>query len=119
MRLKTPQTNKKHVHKPLLGQPQRVDQLASYQKGSIVSTKIIQKETGNVTFFAFDGDQELGEHTVPFDALINVFDGKVRVRVGEKWHSLKTGDAIILPANIPHAVNAVTKFKMMLTMIRS
>jgi quercetin dioxygenase-like cupin family protein len=110
---------KKSVHEPIYGKPQALDALASYQKDSIVSTRIIQKDTGNITFFAFDEDQELSEHTAPFDALISVVDGSVKVKVGENWNSLKAGDAIILPANIPHAVKAETRFKMMLTMIRS
>jgi quercetin dioxygenase-like cupin family protein len=109
----------KQTHEPLLGKPAQMDHLASYQKDSIVSTKIIQKTTGNVTFFAFDEGQELSEHTAPFDALLNVFDGEVKVMVADQWHILKTGDAIILPANILHAVKAVTRFKMMLIMIRS
>lgn len=109
----------KQVHEPLLGKPQPINHLASYQNDSIVSTKIIQKSTGNVTFFAFDKGQELSEHTAPFNALIAVYDGEVNVMVGDVWHSLKAGDAIVLPANVPHAVKAVTRFKMMLTMIRS
>lgn len=110
---------KKQVHEPMYGKPKPIDQLATYQNDSIVSTKIIQQTTGNVTFFAFDEDQELSEHTAPFDALLNVFDGKASVMVAGQWYKLKAGDAIILPAGIPHAVKAVTRFKMMLTMIRS
>ena len=110
---------KKQIHEPLVGRAQDIHQLAAYQKDSIVSTRVIQKPTGNVTFFAFDQGQELSEHTAPFDALLTVFDGEVSVMVADKWHSMKQGEAIILPANIPHAVKAVTPFKMMLTMIRS
>jgi len=109
----------KQIHEPILGKPDKTENLASYQKDSIVSTRVIQKPTGNVTFFAFDEGQELSEHTAPFDALINVFDGEVKVMVGTHWHDLKTGDAIILPANVAHAVKSVMRFKMMLTMIRS
>ncbi len=110
---------KKEVHEPIYGKPLPLTGLADYQKGSIVSTRIIQKSIGNVTFFAFDEGQELSEHTAPFDALITVYDGEVKVMIGKEWHLLKAGDAIILPANVPHAVKALTQFKMMLTMIRS
>jgi len=109
----------KKVLEEILGKPKAVNQLAAYQKDSIVSSRIIQKSAGNITFFAFDEGQELSEHAAPFDALITVFDGKVSVMVKNKWHALGAGDAIILPANVPHAVKAVTRFKMMLTMIRS
>ncbi len=108
-----------HVHEPLVGRVQKIDQLAAFQKDSIVSTRVIQKAAGNVTFFAFDEGQELSEHAAPFDALLCVFDGETSVMVKDAWHTLKTGDGIILPANVPHAVKAVTPFKMMLTMIRS
>ncbi len=113
------ETEKKSVHEPIYGKPGVLVDLARYQNDSIVSTKVIQKSTGNVTFFAFDEGQELSEHTAPFDALITVYDGELKVMIGQEWHLIKAGDAIILPANVPHAVKAVTKFKMMLTMIRS
>lgn len=114
-----PEEIKKLVHEPIYGKSHPIGSLASYQKDSIVSTRLIHKTTGNVTFFAFDEGQELSEHTAPFDALINVFEGDVDVMIGTDWHNLHQGDVIILPANIPHAVKAVKRFKMMLTMIRS
>lgn len=92
--------------------------LASYQDGSVVSRQITKQEAGNVTLFAFDQGQELSEHTAPYDALVHVLDGEVEVRISGKPFQLKTGDAIIMPANEPHALMAVTKFKMLLTMIR-
>jgi quercetin dioxygenase-like cupin family protein len=92
--------------------------LASYQEGSVVSRQITKEEAGNITLFAFDQGQELSEHTAPFDALVHVLEGEVEVRIsGEPFH-LTTGDAIIMPANEPHALTAMTKFKMLLTMIR-
>jgi quercetin dioxygenase-like cupin family protein len=92
--------------------------LAAYQDGSVVSRQITKQEAGNITLFAFDEGQELSEHTAPFDALVHVLDGEVEVRISGKPFHLKTGDAIILPANEPHALTAVKKFKMLLTMIR-
>jgi quercetin dioxygenase-like cupin family protein len=92
--------------------------LAAYQDGSVVSRQITKQEAGNITLFAFDEGQELSEHTAPFDALVHVLDGEVEVRISGKPFHLKTGDAIILPANEAHALTAVKKFKMLLTMIR-
>ena len=92
--------------------------LASYQEGSVVSRQITKQDTGNITLFAFDAGQELSEHTAPFDAVVHVLDGEVDVRISGVSHNLKSGDAIIMPADEPHALKAVTKFKMLLTMIR-
>ena len=92
--------------------------LASYQDGSVVSRQITKEEAGNITLFAFDEAQELSEHTAPYDALVHVLDGEAEVRISGKPFNLKAGDAIIMPANDPHALKAVTKFKMLLTMIR-
>lgn len=92
--------------------------LVSYNEGSVVSRQITKAEAGNVTLFAFDKDQELSEHTAPFDALVHVLDGETEVRISGKPFHLKTGDAIIMPADEPHAVKALTRFKMLLTMIR-
>jgi quercetin dioxygenase-like cupin family protein len=92
--------------------------LASYQEGSVVSRQITKEDAGNITLFAFDQGQELSEHTAPFDALVHVLDGEVEVRISGNPYHLKTGDAIIMPANEPHALIAITKFKMLLTMIR-
>lgn len=94
-------------------------QTVEYAAGAIVSKTIIKKETGNITLFAFDKGQELSEHTAPFDAMVYVMDGKVNITIDKKPFSLGQGDAIIMPANIPHALKAVEKFKMMLIMIKS
>ncbi|HSK88308.1 MAG TPA: cupin domain-containing protein [Anaerolineales bacterium] len=93
--------------------------LVSYQDGSVVSRQITKADAGNVTLFAFDKDQELSEHTAPFDALVHVLDGDAEVRISGKAFNLKTGDAIVMPANEPHALKASTRFKMLLTMIRN
>lgn len=92
--------------------------LASYQEDSVVSRQIIKEQAGNITLFAFDEGQELSEHTAPYDALVHVLGGEVEVRISGQSYNLKTGDAIIMPASEPHALMAVTKFKMLLTMIR-
>ncbi|HEU0292345.1 MAG TPA: cupin domain-containing protein [Anaerolineales bacterium] len=92
--------------------------LVNYQEGSVVSRQITKAEAGNVTLFAFDQDQELSEHTAPFDALVHVLEGEAEIRISGKPFYLKTGDAIIMPADEPHALKAVQPFKMLLTMIR-
>jgi len=93
--------------------------LVSYQEGSVVSRQITKADAGNVTLFAFDAAQELSEHTAPFDALLYLLDGEAEIRVSGKPYMLNAGDAIIMPANEPHAVKAKIKFKMLLTMIRA
>ncbi len=93
--------------------------LASYQEGSVVSRQITKAEAGNVTLFAFDVAQELSEHTAPFDALAHILDGEAEISISGRAYNLSAGDAIILPANEQHALKAVTRFKMLLTMIRA
>jgi len=97
----------------------RFEAKIEYSEGGIVSKKVIQKESGNITLFAFDKDQKLSEHTAPFDALVQVFDGEAEIIIGGNPNVLATGMSIIMPAGIPHAVNALAPFKMLLTMIRS
>ena len=96
-----------------------VSDLIAYQEGAVVSRQIVKAEAGNVTLFAFDLGQELSEHTAPFDALVHVLDGEVEVRISGKPFTLKAGEAIVMPANEPHALKALTRFKMLLTMIRA
>ena len=93
--------------------------LVNYQEESVVSKTVIKKETGTVTLFAFDQGQGLSEHTAPFDALVCVLDGEVEITIAGTPVFLKQGDMIIMPAGKPHALKAVKRFKMMLTMIRS
>ncbi len=93
--------------------------LLDYQKDAVVSKTIIDKKTGTVTLFAFDQGQGLSEHTAPFDAMVQVLDGQVEIRIAGSPHLLGTGQVIIMPANQPHALKAVMPFKMLLTMIRS
>jgi len=96
-----------------------VRDLVSYQEGAIVSRMILKRETGNVTLFAFDAGQELSQHTAPYDALAHVVDGEAAITVAGQPYRLHAGDMIIMPAHRPHAVKAVSQFKMLLTMIRS
>ncbi len=97
----------------------RLADLVNYQEQSVVSKTLIEKKTGTVTLFAFGDGQGLSEHTAPFDAMVCVLDGEVEIKISGKPYSLKQGEMIIMPANEPHALKAVKKFKMMLTMIRS
>lgn len=91
--------------------------IVKYQKNTIVSKTIIDKKSGTVTAFAFDKGQGLSEHTAPFDALVIVIEGKVKITISRKLHLLKTGEMIIMPANQPHSLESITKFKMLLIMI--
>lgn len=95
-----------------------LSQLVEYSDGGIVSKQILKSNAGNITLFAFDKGQGLSEHTAPFDAMVQVLDGEVEIKIGGIPHSLKLGETIIMPANITHALFATEKFKMLLTMIR-
>ena len=97
----------------------RVVDLVSYQAGAVVSRIIVKRETGNVTLFAFDAGQELSEHTAPYDALVQVLDGEAEIAVASRPYRVRTGEMILMPAHQPHALKAVARFKMLLTMIRS
>jgi quercetin dioxygenase-like cupin family protein len=92
--------------------------LIQYQEGSIVSRELISKKTGTATVFAFDEGQQLSEHTAPFDALVYNLEGEADIAISRKIHRLKKGEMIIMPADEPHALRAIQKFKMMLIMIR-
>lgn len=94
-------------------------ELVGYQDGAVVSRVVLRDKGGNVTLFAFDAGQELSEHTAPFDALAHVLEGEAEVTVAGVPSRLKAGELIVMPANRPHAVRAVARFKMMLTMVRS
>ena len=92
--------------------------LVDYQDGSVVSKEVIKKEKGTVTVFAFDKGQGLSEHTAPFDAFVYIFDGRVEISIAGKVRLLKAGEVIIMPANKPHSLKAVERFKMLLVMIK-
>ncbi len=91
----------------------------SYADKAVVSKHILKKKTGNISLFAFDKGEGLSEHTTPFDALVMIVDGTAEINIDGTSHVLQTGDSIVMPANIPHALHAVEKFKMVLSMIRS
>ena len=99
--------------------PNSLIDIVDYQKDAVVSKTIIEKKTGTVTLFAFEQGQGLSEHTAPFDALVQVLDGEVEIKISGKPFHLKQGEIIVMPANEPHALKAVSHFKMLLTMIRS
>lgn len=100
-------------------QGESLSSLISYQDGSVVSRELVRKPTGNVTLFAFDEEQGLSEHTAPFDALVQVLEGDVEISIDGQPHQLGAGQLILMPAGHPHALKAITRFKMMLVMIRS
>lgn len=97
----------------------RVDTLVDYQDGSVVSREVVKKPTGTVTAFAFDEGQGLSEHTAPFDALVHVLEGEAEIHIAGRPHRVSGGEMILLPAHQPHALRAVKRYKMILTMIRS
>lgn len=94
-------------------------ELVSYQDGAVVSREIVKKPTGSVTLFAFDEGQGLSEHTAPFDALVQVVEGAAEIVISGQPHQVQGGEMILMPAGQPHALKALQRFKMILTMIRS
>ncbi len=101
-----------------LGMPQRLAELIDYAPDAIVSKTIIDKPAGTITLFAFDARQRLSEHSAPYDAVVQVVDGQGVITIDGNEHVVEAGQLIIMPANIPHAVDARQRFKMLLTMIR-
>jgi len=98
---------------------EKLEDMVDYREGSVVSRTLIKKDKGTVTLFAFDENGALSEHTAPFDALLLIVDGEAEVTIDKTNYTMKSGENIILPANRPHAVKALTSFKMLLTMIRA
>lgn len=96
----------------------KIKERINYSEGSIVSHQVTKNKLGNITLFAFDIGQQISEHTVPFEAAVHVLDGTVEISIDGIPYHVNEGEMIIMPANIPHAVFATTKFKMLLTMIR-
>ena len=97
---------------------QRLADLVEYSKDSIVSKTILDKPTGTITLFSFDKGQKLSEHTSPYDAVVQVLDGQASLTIGGEIQQVPAGEIIVMPANVPHAVDAEERFKMLLTMIR-
>jgi len=100
-------------------QSAKLSDLIEFQEASVVSRTLIDKKAGTVTLFAFDKQERLSEHTAPYDALVEIIDGKAEITISGKANHLKAGEMIIIPANHPHSLKATEKFKMLLTMIRS
>jgi quercetin dioxygenase-like cupin family protein len=109
----------KEKNNNLAGKALELTGLISYQKDAVVSKTVIRKKTGTVTIFAFEKGQGLSEHTAPFDAMVFIPDGKARITIAGKARIVTKGEFIILPANKPHALKAIEKFKMLLIMIKS
>ena len=103
----------------LKGKPIEMESLIEYQEGSVVSMEVIKKELGTVTIFAFDKGQGLSEHSAPFDAMVQVLEGEALITINGEENTVKAGEMIIMPADIPHALHAVENYKMILTMIKS
>jgi len=103
----------------LKGQAINLRDLIDYQEGSVVSREVVSKKTGTVTLFAFDKGQGLSEHTAPFDALVFCLDGEVEVTISGNPIRLREGEMVIMPADQPHALKALQRFKMLLIMIRT
>ena len=110
---------KKNDPEGLVAGVNRLVDLISYQKGSVVSRTIIDKKAGTVTLFSFDEGQGLSEHTAPFDAMVYLLDGEAEISISGKPLLLRGGEMVIMPANQPHALKALKGFKMLLIMIRS
>ncbi|MCX7912516.1 MAG: cupin domain-containing protein [Dehalococcoidales bacterium] len=103
----------------LMARVVRMADLVAYQTGAIVSRTVIDRPTGTVTLFAFDGGQGLSEHTAPFDALVYLLDGRAEITISGRPLTVGAGEMVIMPAGQPHAVRAPDKFKMLLIMVRS
>ncbi len=110
---------RKGVLKDCLGKSANLAGLVEYANDSIVSKTILDKEAGTITLFAFAAGQKLSEHTAPYDAVVQVLDGKGRFTIAGDEFDVPAGEILIMPGNVPHAVNADEKFKMLLTMIRT
>jgi quercetin dioxygenase-like cupin family protein len=102
----------------LRGKVLRLADLVAYQDGTVASRMIVNKPAGSITLFSFDEDEGLSEHTAPYDAVVTILDGECEVWVAGETHQMHEGETIIFPANVPHALSAITRFKMSLTMIR-
>ncbi len=98
---------------------EKMVELVSYQEGAVVSRTILDKNAGTVTLFAFDAGEGLSEHTAPYDAMVAILDGEAEVKIAGETFLLREGDTIIMPADVPHALKAVERFKMLLVMIKA
>ena len=99
-------------------QVNNLKQMLQYQENAVVSRMLVKNSVGNVTLFAFDGDEGLSEHTAPFDALVIGVEGQAEIPIAGVKHTVREGDSLLMPANVPHAVHPLGGFKMLLVMIR-
>lgn len=102
----------------MVGRAIQVAGLVEYQNGAVVSRTLLDKNIGTITVFAFDNGEGLSEHTTPYDAFVYILDGSAEITIGTKKNIVGQGECIIMPAHHPHALRALTRFKMMLVMIR-
>jgi len=100
------------------GKAFNLEKFVDYADGSVVSKTLIKKDIGNITLFAFDSGQGLSEHTAPFDAVVYILDGEAEITIGGQLQTVSAGEMLIMPANVAHALQAKTPFKMLLVMIR-
>ena len=115
----TDKRTKSSVLDACVAQPQNLDGLIEYAQDSIVSKTILDKPVGTITLFAFDEGQKLSEHTAPYDAVVQVIDGRGQLMIGGRRVTVSAGELVIMPGNVPHSVTAEERFKMLLTMIRA
>lgn len=113
-----PQSSTEQKREELFGKVLRLKDLVSYQDGTVASRMLINKKVGTITIFSFDEGEGLSEHTAPYDAVVTILEGEAEVWISGKTFQVKEGETIVLPANVPHALSATTRFKMTLTMIR-
>ena len=109
----------KYDPRELIGKVINLKSLADYQEGSVVSRMVVNKKAGTVTAFAFEAGDGLSEHSAPFDALVIGLEGGAEIPIGGEPHIVKEGDMLIMPANVPHAVHPITRFKMLLVLIHA
>jgi len=115
----TGEKGKASILQACLGKAQKLAELIAYSQDAVVSKTILDKPAGTITLFAFDGGQKLSEHTAPYDAVVQILDGQALLTIGGRGVQVSAGQIVIMPANVPHAVAAQERFKMLLTMIRA
>jgi len=106
------------IEATLIGEPFALADHIGYADGSVVSKTLLKKDTGNITLFSFDKGQGLAEHTSPFDAVVQILDGKAEISIDGTAMAVRSGEMLVMPAHKPHALHAVERFKMLLVMIR-
>ncbi len=100
------------------GKVLNLEEMVEYSSGGVISKQVLKNQSGNITLFSFDKGQGLTEHTAPFDAVVQVLDGEAQITIGGNPNLVKKGESIIMPANVSHALQAVERFKMLLTMVK-